>query len=68
MPLHRGAPPPRKVRWALPMLERKRLMAAIIAGVQKSQSHPLRAHQCRRMPLAGGGCFPIPRACLQRLR
>lgn len=28
MPLHRGAPPPRKARWPLRMLERKRMMAA----------------------------------------
>ena len=34
MPLHRGAPRAPKVRWALRCLERKRLMAEILRGVQ----------------------------------
>jgi hypothetical protein len=35
MPLHRGEPPPHKVRWALPMMmHRQRLMAAILGRVQ----------------------------------
>jgi hypothetical protein len=34
MPLHRGAPCAPKVRWALRWLERKRLMAEILRGMQ----------------------------------
>ena len=34
MPLHRGAPRAPKVRWALQWLERKRLMAEILRGMQ----------------------------------
>ena len=34
MPLHRGAPRAPKVRWALRWLERKRLMAEILRGMQ----------------------------------
>jgi hypothetical protein len=34
MPLHRGAPRAPTVRWALRWLERKRLMAEIIRGMQ----------------------------------
>jgi hypothetical protein len=33
MPLHRGAPRVPKVRWALRLLERKRLMAEILRGM-----------------------------------
>jgi hypothetical protein len=34
MPLHRGAPRAPTVRWALRWLERKRLMAEILRGMQ----------------------------------
>jgi hypothetical protein len=34
MPLHRGAPRAPKVRWTLRWLERKRLMAEILRGMQ----------------------------------
>ena len=34
MPLHRGAPRAPKVRWALRWLERKRLKAEILRGIQ----------------------------------
>jgi hypothetical protein len=34
MPLHRGAPRAPKVRWELRWLERKRLMAEILRGMQ----------------------------------
>jgi hypothetical protein len=37
MPLHRGAPRAPKVRWAMRWLERKRLMAEILRGMQLMQ-------------------------------